>query len=97
LAFVVIDIEKSFADDRALAGALGTVTLGTRALGGILAGTAVDKIGRKLPLMLSILWFSLFAFVIGFSRSYAMLLLGVNGNGCCRRSIPDIYRKSSQR
>ena len=73
LAFVLIDIQKSFTVDRALAGALGTVTLVTRAVGGILSGTAADKIGRKLPLMVSIVWFSLFAFLSGFSRSYAML------------------------
>ena len=73
LAFVLIDIQKSFMVDRALAGALGTVTLVMRALGGILAGTAADKFGRKAPLTVSILWFSLFAFLSGFSRSYAML------------------------
>jgi MFS transporter, SHS family, lactate transporter len=73
LAFVLIDIQKNFTVDRALAGALGTVTLVTRAVGGILSGTAADKIGRKLPLMVSIVWFSLFAFLSGFSRSYAML------------------------
>jgi MFS transporter, SHS family, lactate transporter len=73
LAFVLIDIQKSFAVDRALAGALGTVTLVMRAFGGILAGSAADKFGRKLPLVISILWFSLFAFLSGFSRSYAML------------------------
>jgi len=73
LAFVLIDIQKSFTVDRALAGALGTVTLVTRAFGGILAGTEGDKFGRKLPLVISILWFSLFAFLSGFSRSYAML------------------------
>ena len=28
---------------------------------------------RKLPLMLSVLWFSIFAFLSGFSTSYAML------------------------
>ena len=44
-----------------------------RAVGGILSGTAADKIGRKLPLMVSIIWFTLFAFLSGFSRSYAML------------------------
>src|ERR1700731_1083216 len=54
LAFILIDIQKSFAVDRALVGALGTVTLVMRALGGIAAGTAADKIGRKLPLMVSI-------------------------------------------
>jgi MFS transporter, SHS family, lactate transporter len=73
LAFILIDIQRSFSVDRALAGALGSVTLAMRALGGILAGTAADKIGRKLPLMVSIIWFSLFAFLCGFSRSYAML------------------------
>jgi SHS family lactate transporter-like MFS transporter len=72
LAFVLIDIQKSFTVDRALAGALGTVTLVMRAIGGIVAGTAADKLGRKLPLVISILWFSLFAFLSGFSRSYAM-------------------------
>ena len=93
LAFILIDIEKSFAVDRALAGALGTVTLVMRALGGILAGTAVDKIGRKLPLMLSILWFSLFAFLSGFSRSYAMLfairaLFGIGMGGEWAAGMP---------
>jgi SHS family lactate transporter-like MFS transporter len=73
LAFVLIDIQRSFTVDRALAGALGTVTLVMRALGGILAGTAADRFGRKAPLIVSILWFSLFAFLSGFSRSYAML------------------------
>src|ERR1700751_3869212 len=70
LAFILIDIQKSFAVDRALVGALGTVTLATRALGGVPAAPAADKIGRKPPLMVLILWFSVFAFLSGFSRSY---------------------------
>src|SRR5262249_32319780 len=44
-----------------------------RLIGGTLAGAAADKWGRKLPLLLSVLWFSLFAFLSGFSTSYAML------------------------
>ncbi|HLQ77819.1 MAG TPA: MFS transporter, partial [Terriglobia bacterium] len=32
-----------------------------------------DKWGRKLPLLFSVLWFSIFAFLAGFSTSYAML------------------------
>jgi SHS family lactate transporter-like MFS transporter len=59
--------------DRALAGLLGTVTLAMRLVGGTLAGTASDKWGRKLPLLFSVLWFSIFAFLAGFSTSYAML------------------------
>jgi SHS family lactate transporter-like MFS transporter len=73
LAFILIDIQKSFTIDRALAGALGTVTLIMRLVGGTIAGTAADKWGRKLPLMLSVLWFSLFAFLSGFAPSYAVL------------------------
>jgi SHS family lactate transporter-like MFS transporter len=73
LAFIIIDIQKSFTVDRALAGALGTVTLIMRLVGGTIAGTAADKWGRKLPLMLSVLWFSLFAFLSGFAPSYAVL------------------------
>lgn len=73
LAFIINDIQNSFTVDRALAGALGTVTLVMRLLGGTIAGTAADRWGRKLPLMLSVLWFSLFACLSGFSTSYAML------------------------
>ena len=73
LAFILIDIQKHFTVDKALAGALGTVTLMMRLIGGTLAGAMADRWGRKLPLMLSVLWFSLFAFLSGFSTSYAML------------------------
>jgi SHS family lactate transporter-like MFS transporter len=73
LAFILIDIEKSFTVDSALAGALATVTLVMRLVGGTLAGAAADKWGRKIPLMLSVVWFSVFAFLSGFSSSYTML------------------------
>src|SRR5688500_20370352 len=53
LAFIVIDIQRSFSIDNALAGLLGTVTLVMRLVGGTIAGTMADKYGRKLPLTLS--------------------------------------------
>jgi hypothetical protein len=49
LAFILIDIQRSFSVARALSGALGTITLAMRVVGGIVAGTAADKFGRKLP------------------------------------------------
>ncbi len=93
LTFILIDIQHSFTVDKGLAGALGTVTLMTRLVGGIAAGTAADRWGRKLPLMLSILWFSLFAFLSGFSTSYAMLfafraLFGVGMGGEWAAGMP---------
>jgi SHS family lactate transporter-like MFS transporter len=73
LAFILIDIQRSFTVDRGLAGLLGTVTLFMRLAGGTLSGMAADKWGRKLPLMISVIWFSIFAALCGFSSSYAML------------------------
>jgi SHS family lactate transporter-like MFS transporter len=73
LAFIVIDIRQSFQVDNALAGGLATITLMMRLVGGTIAGTMADKYGRKLPLTLSIIWFSIFAALCGFSTSYAML------------------------
>jgi SHS family lactate transporter-like MFS transporter len=93
LSFILIDIQKSFTIDQALAGALGTITLLMRFVGGAAAGTAADRWGRRLPLMLSILWFSLFAGLSGFSTSYAMLfafraLFGIGMGGEWAAGMP---------
>jgi SHS family lactate transporter-like MFS transporter len=93
LTFILIDIQNSFTVDSALAGALGTVTLILRFVGGAVAGTAADRWGRRLPLMVSILWFSLFAGLSGFSTSYAMLfafraLFGIGMGGEWAAGMP---------
>ena len=93
LTFVLADIQRSFAVDNALAGALGTVTLMFRLVGGTAAGTAADRWGRKRPLMLSIVWFSLFTVLSGFSTSYAMLfacraLFGIGMGGEWAAGMP---------
>jgi len=93
LTFILIDIQKSFTVERALAGALGTVTLLMRFVGGALAGTLADRYGRRGPLMLSILWFSLFAGLSGVSTSYAMLfgfraLFGIGMGGEWAAGMP---------
>jgi SHS family lactate transporter-like MFS transporter len=93
LAIILIDIQKSFTVDRALASALATVTLVMRLFGGVVAGTTADKYGRKIPLMLSILWFSLFAFLSGFSKSYTILfalraLFGIGMGGMWAAGMP---------
>src|SRR5437773_3978919 len=93
LTFIVIDIQRSFTVDAALAGLLGTVTMLTRLVGGVAAGTAADRWGRKGPLMVSILWFSIFAFLSGFSTSYTMLfalraLFGIGMGGVWAAGMP---------
>jgi SHS family lactate transporter-like MFS transporter len=93
LTFVLVDIQRSFTIDNTLAGALGTVTLMFRLVGGAAAGTMADRVGRKLPLILSILWFSIFTVLSGFSTSYAMLfgcraLFGIGMGGEWAAGMP---------
>src|SRR5438477_1920583 len=93
ITFLLVDIQRSFTVDKALAGLLGTVTLIFRVAGGIGAGTAADRWGRKGPLMFSILWYSVFAFGGGFSTSYLMLftiraLFGIGMGGVWAAGMP---------
>ncbi|HEV3057516.1 MAG TPA: MFS transporter [Vicinamibacterales bacterium] len=93
LAFLLVDIQHSFTVSKALAGGLGTVTLICRAAGGILSGTAADRWGRKGPLLFSILWYSLFAFMSGFSTSFRVLfvlraLFGIGMGGVWAAGMP---------
>jgi SHS family lactate transporter-like MFS transporter len=93
LTFILIDIQKTFAVDAVLAGALGTATLVMRLAGGVVSGAMADKWGRKLPLMLSIVWLSIFAFLSGFSTSYTMLfalraLFGIGMGGVWAAGMP---------
>ena len=93
LTFLLVDIQRSFTVSKALAGALGSITLVCRVVGGIGAGTAADRWGRKGPMLFSILWYSLFAFLSGFSTSYGMLftlraLFGIGMGGVWAAGMP---------
>jgi SHS family lactate transporter-like MFS transporter len=93
LTFVLIDIQNSFSVNKALAGLLGTVTLLFRVVGGIGAGTLADRYGRKGPILFSIAWYTLFAFLSGLSTSYVMLfafrgLFGIGMGGMWAAGMP---------
>ncbi len=93
ITFLLVDIQRSFTVDKTLAGLLGTITLIFRVAGGIGAGTAADRWGRKGPLMFSILWYSIFSFLGGFSTSYRMLfairaLFGIGMGGVWAAGMP---------
>lgn len=93
LTFVLIDIQQSFSVNKALAGLLGTVTLLFRVVGGIGAGTAADRWGRKGPILFSIAWYTVFAFLSGLSTSYVMLfafrgLFGIGMGGMWAAGMP---------
>jgi len=93
LTFILVDVQRAFAVDAVLAGALGTVTLIMRLAGGVASGVMADRWGRKLPLMLSVLWLAIFALLSAFSTSYAMLfalraLFGVGMGGVWAAGVP---------
>jgi SHS family lactate transporter-like MFS transporter len=93
ITFVLVNIQQSFTVNSALAGALGTVTLMFRVVGGIGAGAAADRWGRKPPIIFSIAWFTAFAFLSGLSTSYVMLfafrgLFGIGMGGMWAAGVP---------
>src|SRR6059058_5922611 len=52
-----------------------TVTLWLRLLGATASGWMADRMGRKTPLMISILWYSICNFIAGFSPTFWFLFL----------------------
>src|SRR6266436_6385596 len=58
----------------ALSGSI-TLTLLLRLAGASVAGWMADRWGRKLPLMLSLVWFALFDAAIYFAPSFAWILV----------------------
>ena len=62
--------------------AVFAVTLWMRLIGATVAGWMADRMGRKAPLMISIIWYSVCNFIAGFSPNFAFLffwraLLGI--------------------
>ena len=93
ITFVLTDIRRSFEVNLALAGALATVTLLFRMVGGIGAGTLADRYGRKGPILFAIAWYTAFAFLSGLSTSYTMLfafrgLFGIGMGGMWAAGMP---------
>ena len=93
ITFVLTDIRRSFEVNLALAGALATVTLFFRMIGGIGAGTLADRYGRKGPILFAIAWYTAFAFLSGLSTSYVMLftfrgLFGIGMGGMWAAGMP---------
>jgi len=52
-----------------------TVTLWMRLIGAVASGWLADRVGRKTPLMISILWYSICNFIAGFAPSFWFLFV----------------------
>ena len=74
-AMAVGRLKTYFGFDDATAGMLGTVTLATSALGGLVFGVVADRLGRTRALMGTILIFSLASLGAATSQSVTQLLM----------------------
>ena len=82
-SFVIPSLIAAWHISRGEAGWLVTAALLTSAIGGWLAGLLADRFGRARILQLTVLWFSLFTFLSGFTNSFWGLFItrGLQGLG----------------
>jgi MFS transporter, SHS family, lactate transporter len=73
--FIMVPIAKEFGISVTAVAAVLAVTIWMRLIGAVASGWLADRIGRKTPLMLSILWYSVCNFIAGFSPSFTFLFL----------------------
>src|SRR6478609_1062703 len=75
LVFVITEIAKDFGTSAEKVTVATTLTLIARPLGAYLFGIWADKVGRRIPLMVDVLFYSAVEVVSGFSTSLTMLLV----------------------
>ena len=72
---VLPDIAKHFGVSLTAATGSLTLTLLVRLLGSFVAGSMADRWGRKLPLMLSLVWFAVFDGAVALAPSFTWILI----------------------
>jgi SHS family lactate transporter-like MFS transporter len=72
---LIVPISKEFNAPLTLVTLVFTLTLWMRLIGAVSSGWMADRLGRKAPLMISILWYSICNFIAGFSPTFIFLLI----------------------
>jgi len=72
---IIVPIANEFGVSVTAVAAVLTFTLWLRLVGAIGSGWLADRVGRKVPLMLSILWYSACNFIAGFSPTFTFLFV----------------------
>jgi MFS transporter, SHS family, lactate transporter len=75
LTFVVADVAKDFGTDAPHVALTISASLFTRFIGAIAFGLLADRFGRRLPLILNILYYSVIEVLSGLAPSYVAFLL----------------------
>ncbi len=75
LVFVLADIAAEFHTSKTAVAVATTLTLAARPIGALVFGLWADRVGRRVPLMVDVIFYSLVEVLSGFSTSLTMLLV----------------------
>jgi SHS family lactate transporter-like MFS transporter len=75
LTFVIVPMAHDFGTSVADLGYAITITLGMRPVGAFIFGLLGDRFGRRIPLMIDIIFYSLMELLTAFSPNYTWLLI----------------------
>src|SRR5256714_7184183 len=75
LTLVIDDVARSFGRPRPDIAFALTIALATRPIGAIIFGTMADRLGRRLPLMMNVIFYAIISVLSGLAPSYQVFLL----------------------
>jgi SHS family lactate transporter-like MFS transporter len=86
LTLVIDDVAKSFGTTRPQIALALTATLAMRPVGAVLFGIMADRFGRRVPLMLNVIYYATVSILCGFAQSYGVffalrMLFGIGMGG----------------
>src|SRR6201987_2568259 len=75
VVFVYADIAKTFHHSKAEVAFITTATLAMRPVGALLFGLWADRVGRRLPLMVDVIFYSIVGFLCAFAPNFTVLVI----------------------
>jgi MFS transporter, SHS family, lactate transporter len=75
VVFVYADIAKTFHISKAEVAFVTTATLAMRPVGALLFGLWADRVGRRLPLMVDVMFYSVVGFLCAFAPNFTVLVI----------------------
>lgn len=75
VVFVYADIAKTFHHSKAEVAFVTTATLAMRPVGALLFGLWADRVGRRLPLMVDVIFYSVVGFLCAFAPNFTVLII----------------------
>src|SRR3984885_6208290 len=75
LTFVIEDVARAFGRTRPDIALTITLALATRPIGAIIFGIMADRLGRRLPLMINVVFYAIVSVLSGLAPSYQVFLV----------------------